>query len=249
MSAAKEARDVDRRVEEMTGHEVIAGIGRVGTIVGEEYESQGTDFVVVDRDEAALARARERGWAWVDGDATEDRVLREAGIIRARSLTAALDNDVANVFVTLTARGLNPGLFIVARASTQPAGEKLLRAGADRVITPTEMGGRRMAAMVIRPMVAEFLDIITRGEGIELKLEQVGLDEEDPLVGLTIGEAHIHSQTGVYVLAVRGVDGSVNTNPSHDTVLRAGDRLVALGTPDQLKKLMSRRRPGTRPAR
>jgi voltage-gated potassium channel len=231
---------MDQRIAGMRGHEVVAGIGRVGTIVGEEYEAQGTDFVVIDLDEDALMVAMERGWAVVRGDATEDAVLRAAGIERARSLTAALDNDIANVFVTLTARGLNPGLFIVARASTQGAGEKLIRSGADRVIIPAEMGGRRMAAMVLRPMVADFLDIVTRGDGIELKLEQIGLLDGGPYVGRTIGDAHIHSQTGAYVLAVRGIDGSVNTNPSPETTMRAGDRLVVLGTAEQLQDLVSR---------
>jgi voltage-gated potassium channel len=231
---------MDKRIGGMSGHEVVAGIGRVGTIAGEEYEARGLDFVVIDKDDEALGRARERGWAWVRGDATEDDTLRAAGIERARSLTAALDNDVANVFVTLTARGLNPGLFIVARASTQTAGEKLKRSGADRVITPTEMGGRRMAAMVVRPMVADFLDIVTRGEGIDLKLEQIELALGDPWAGRTIVDARIHADTGVYVLAVRGADGSVDTNPAPETVMRVGDRLVVLGTPEQIKSLAAR---------
>ena len=239
-SGLLEGRRMDRRISGMSAHHIVAGLGRVGLVVGEELAAAGVPFVVIDASDEAMARAKERDWVWVRGDATEETTLREAGIERARSLTAALDSDAANVFVTLTARGLARDLFIVARATTPSAESKLLRSGADRVITPTEIGGRRMAAMVMKPMVVDFLDVVTRGQGAELKLEQIELSEGDPYVGRTIAETHIRSSTGAYVLAIRGSDGTDNPNPSGDTTMRAGDRLVVLGTEDQLRALADR---------
>lgn len=239
-SGLLEGKRMQKRIEEMSGHHVVAGLGRVGFVVAEEFAAQGVGFVVIDADPTALERARANGWAWVDGDATEEATLREAGIERAASLTVALDSDAANVFVTLSARGMAPGLFIVARATDPSAEDKLRRSGADRVITPTEIGGRRMASMVIRPMVVDFLDVVTGGQGVELKLEQLTLEEGDPLVGATIGDARIRTATGVYVLAVRGSDGVVNPNPPADAELRAGDGLIVLGNEDQLSALAER---------
>lgn len=239
-SGFMEGRRMQRRIADLSGHHVVAGLGRVGSVVGDELEAQGSPFVIIDDSEDAIERAREHGWAWVKGDATEESVLREAGIVKARSLTTALDSDAANVFATLTARGIAPGLFIVARATAPTAEGKLLRSGADRVITPTEIGGRRMAAMVMRPNVVDFLDVVTRGHDIELKLEEIVLSPGDPYEGRSIADAHIRSETGVYVLAVHGVDGSVNSNPDPETVMVAGDRLVVLGTERQLQSLVGR---------
>jgi voltage-gated potassium channel len=236
-SGILEGRRMDKRIAGMTGHHVVAGLGRVGSAVGDEFEAQGVHFVVIDSGEEALEVARKRGWAYVRGDATEECTLREAGIERAKSLTAALDSDAANVFVILTARGIAPSLFIVARATAPSAEDKMRRSGADRVITPTEIGGRRMASMVMRPRVVDFLDIVAGGQRTELKLEEIALGPGDPYVGMTIADAHIRSTTGAYVLAIHGPDGVVNSNPSSDTVMRQGDRLVVLGSDDQLRAL------------
>jgi len=236
-SGLLEGRRMDKRIAGMSGHNLIAGLGRVGSVVAEEFASQNCSFVVVDTDEDALALARARDWAAVRGDATEESTLKAAGIERAQSLTAALDSDADNVFVVLTARGLRPDLFIVSRATTPSAEDKLRRAGADRVITPTEIGGRRMASMVMRPRVVDFLDIVSDGQRTELKLEEIMLSAGDPFVGMTIADAHIRSSTGAYVLAIHGADGKVNSNPSSETVMQGGDRLVVLGSDDQLRAL------------
>jgi voltage-gated potassium channel len=239
-SGLLEGRRMDKRIAGLMGHNVVAGLGRVGKVVAEEFESHGVSFVVVDTDEEALAIAVERGWASIHGDATEESTLRSAGIERATSLVTALDTDAANVFVTLTARGLAPDLLIVARATTPSAESKLMRSGADRVITPTEIGGRRMASMVMRPRVVDFLDVVAGGQRTELKLEEISLSTGDPYVGRTIAETHIRSQTGAYVLAVHGSDGAVNSNPKSETVMRDGDRLVVLGSDEQLRALAGR---------
>jgi voltage-gated potassium channel len=235
-----EGRGMRNRIEKLKSHQIVAGLGRVGLVVAEELERHGRDFVVIDIDDETLQRARDHGWAVVKGDATEEITLREAGVERAAGLIAALDTDAENVFVTLTARGIAPDAVIVARATSPSAESKLLRSGADRVITPTEIGGRRMAAMVTRPDVVDYLDVVGGGTGLDLKLEQIALSEGDPYVGLTIGGAHIRSATGAYVLAVRHGDGSVDRNPDPSLVMTAGDVLIILGSEEQLRAVAGR---------
>jgi voltage-gated potassium channel len=236
-SGLLEGRRMDKRIAGMNGHHVVAGLGRVGSTVAEEYAARGVSFVVIDLSDEALARARERGWAFLKGDASAEETLLASGIMRARSLVTALDTDADNLFVTLTARGMNPALFIVARSTVEAAEPKLRRAGADRVITPTEIGGRRMAAMVLQPVVSEYLDVVTRGEALQFKLEEILLGESDPYTGRSIGDSRIRAETGAYILAVHRAGGTVNTNPSPDLVLESGDRLVAIGTEEQLALL------------
>jgi voltage-gated potassium channel len=236
-SGLLEGRRMDKRIAGMSGHHIVAGIGRVGSTVAEEYDRRGVPFVVIDLNEEAIAHARERDWAYLKGDASAEETLTHAGIDRARSLVTALDTDADNLFVTLTARGMKPDLFIVARSTTAGAEAKLLRAGADRVITPTDIGGRRMAAMVLQPVVSEYLDVVTRGEALQFKLEEILLGESDPYTGSSIGESRIRQETGAYILAVHRGGGDVNTNPPADLVLQAGDRLVAIGTEEQLALL------------
>lgn len=235
-----EGRRMRHRIDGMKGHHIIAGLGRVGFVVAEELEQHGREFVVIDVDDEALARSTERGWASIKGNATEEETLREAGITRADGLIAALDNDASNVFVTLTARGMAPDAIIVARATSPSAESKLIRSGANRVITPTEIGGRRMAAMVTRPDVVDYLDVVSGGAGLEVKLEQITLSEGDPYVGFTIGQAHIRSATGAYVLAVRHADGSVDRNPDPSLEMQADDTLVILGSEEQLRAVAGR---------
>jgi voltage-gated potassium channel len=232
-----EGRRMDRRIAGMSGHNVVAGLGRVGSVVAGQYASRAVPFVVIDAGEDALAQARENGWQYVEGDATEEETLLQAGLDRAKSFVAALDSDAANLFATLTARGMNPDLFIVARSATPAAEARLMRAGADRVITPTEIGGRRMAAMVLQPVVSDYLDVVMRGDALEFKLEEIELSGGDPYVGRSIGEAAIRAETGAYILAVRHADGEVSTNPPKETVLATGDRIVAIGTEEQLATL------------
>lgn len=235
-----EGRRMDKRIAAMSRHHIVAGVGRVGSVVASELSGSEMPVVVIDINPEALARAKEAGLAWIEGDATDEETLVSAGIGRAASLVAALDTDADNLFVTVTAKGLNPDLLVVARSTTTTAESKLRRAGADRVLTPTSIGGRRMAAMVIHPDVSEYLDVCTSDDGVDIKLERVTLGPSDASVGKSIGESRIRSTTGAHVLAVNTVDGHTEDNPSKDLVLRAGDRLVVLGTPAQLDAFAAR---------
>lgn len=227
-------RRMERRVAGMSGHVIVCGWGRVGRAIAGQLERREVDFVVVDVDPERLV---DLPHAALVGDATEDSVLRQAGIERARSLVAATSNDAANLYVTLSARTLNPGIFIVGRARMPDADEKLLRAGADRVINPQAIGGARIAALLVQPHVAEFLDVVTREAGLEFRLEEVPLPPGSVLIGVSLGESHIRARTGALVLAIREPDGSFTTNPPPETVLTEAQVLIIVGTEAQLEAL------------
>jgi len=232
-----EGRRMGKHIDSLSGHHIVAGLGRVGSVVADKLSEEGVDFVVIDADEERVEFAREKGWLVVPGDATSEETHHLAGVERARSLVTALDTDADNLFVTVTARSLNPDLFIVARSSHESSEGKLKKAGANRVITPNIIGGRRMATMVLDPAVSDFLDLVTHGDNIEFRLEEIEVKAGSSFAGKTIRDAAVRAKTGVYILAIQAPNGIVNTNPDSDTVLSIGDRLVVLGTSGQLGAL------------
>lgn len=233
-----EGRRMMTKIESLNGHHIVAGIGRVGSVVARALAEEGVPFLVVESDPESGERARSEGWLVLDADATDEETLLAAGITRAKGLVTALDSDADNLFVTFSARSLNPDLFIVARSSHETSEAKLLRAGADRVLTPNVIGGRRMAAMLMQPVVSDFLDLVFHGDGVEFRLQEVQLRPESSFVGMTIKDAQVRESTGAYILAIQQHGGAVNTNPSPDTALEARDRLVVLGTTAQIDALM-----------
>jgi voltage-gated potassium channel len=232
-----EGRRMERRLDSLSGHTVVAGFGRVGSVVARALADEGAPFVIVDLGEESQVAARESGWLFVLGDATEEEVLEKAGIRRAGSLVTALSADADNLFVTVTARTMNPDVFIVARSSHESTEAKLLNGGANRTMTPNVIGGRRMASMVLHPTVADYLDIVTRGQGVEFRLQEIALEAGSCFEGKTISEARIREITGAQVVAILSTDGTVDANPSAASVLTAGERLVVLGTVDQVAVL------------
>jgi voltage-gated potassium channel len=227
-------RRMERRIGDLQGHVIVCGWGRVGRTIASYVTGAGSDVVVVDRDAERLAQA---GGLTVHGDATDDAVLRAAGIDRARTLVAALDTDAANLYVTLSGRALRPDLFIVARARVESAEAKLTQAGADRVVNPQHIGGARMAAFALQPHVAEFLEIVMHDGSLEFRLEEVAIPPGSALAGSSIRDGHLRDRTGAMVLAMRDKDGHFNTNPPPDTVIEPGHVLIAIGTSVQLKAL------------
>lgn len=227
-------RRMDRKIASMRDHVVICGWGRVGHALARYMASADQEIVIVESDPEAL---RDTTLPTIVGDATDDDVLKQAGIERAKALVAAVDTDAGNLYVTLSGRTLRPDLFIVARARTLASEEKLKRAGADRVVNPQAIGGQRMAAFVLHPHVAEFLDVVMHDGSLEFRLEQVRLSSGSPLADHTLRDTHIRDRTGALVLAVRGTDGNFVTNPDPETVLRQGETLIAVGTADQLDQL------------
>jgi voltage-gated potassium channel len=173
----------------------------------------------------------------VVGDATSDDVLREAGIERAGALVAAIDTDAENLYVTLSGRSLQPGLFIIARARDESSDAKLRRAGADRVVNPQAIGGARMAAFVSQPNVAEFLDVVMHDRQFEFQLAEVTIDGGSPLAGATLRDAQIRERTGALILALRTAAGAYLTKPGPDAVISAGQILICIGTAGELASL------------
>jgi voltage-gated potassium channel len=227
-------RRMDRKIAGMSGHVIVCGWGRVGQAIAPYVAASGTPLVIVDADADRLEGIEH---CCIVGDATDDAVLRAAGIERARALVAAIDTDAENLFVSLTGRSLRPDLFIVARARTASSEEKLRRAGANRVVNPQAIGGERMAAFLLQPHVAEFVDVVMHDGSLEFRLEEVPVPAGSPIAGRTIREAHIRDTTGALVLALRTADGSFLTNPDPSTPIEAGQILIAVGTADQAAAL------------
>jgi voltage-gated potassium channel len=227
-------RRMERTISSMHGQVVICGWGRVGRSIAAEVSASGQALVVVDQDPVRLADCP---YPTVSGDATEDGVLLAAGVERASALVAAVDVDASNSFISLSARALRPDLFIVARARSLDSEEKLRRSGADRVVNPQNIGGARMAAFVLRPHVAEFLDVVMHERNLEFRLEELDVTTDSPVAGMTLRDAHLRDRSGALVLALRGPDGEFNTNPSPDTSIQPGQVLIAIGTEDELRSL------------
>lgn len=228
---------MERRASKMEGHFVICGYGRIGRQVALEFKRRGIPFVVIEQDPEVAQRVREEGITVIEGDATKDEVLEVAGIRRAKGLVAVADSDADNVFIVLSARSLNPDLFIVARSETEEGEDKLRKAGADRVVAPYAIGGRRIAVAALRPAVLEFLDAVMRSDEEEWNLEEVRVERGSELEGRSLREADVRGRTGAIVLAVKTEEGELLTNPSPDRPLRAGDVLITLGTMKQLEEL------------
>ena len=227
-------RRMEKTLGSMQGHVIICGWGRVGQAIAGEVAEAGRPFVVVDNDPDRLALSPH---PTVLGDATEDATLQSAGIERAAALVAAVDVDAANSFITLSARAFRPDLFIVSRARSTDSEEKLLRAGADRVVNPQNIGGARMAAFVLRPHVAEFLDVVMHERNLEFRLEELEIEPTSAIARRSLRDAHLRDRTGALVLALRDPAGRFLTNPPPDTALEPGHVLIAIGTGEELKAL------------
>lgn len=227
-------RRMDRKIADMRGHVIVCGWGRVGKAVAHDLARSGRAVVVVDQNPDRLLDV---GYPTIVGDATADATMRAAGVEHASALVAALQGDAENLFVTLSSRALNPGLFIVARARAEESIDKLSRAGADRVVNPQELGAARMASFVVQPNVAEFVDVVMHERSMDFRMQEVEITTGSRLAGVTLRDANLRREAGVLVLAVRGDDGAFTTNPDPDLVIHAGNVIIAVGTDDALSML------------
>lgn len=228
-------RRMERSIASVRDHVIVCGWGRVGRAIASEVVEAGRPLVVVEQDEGRLVDIAHPA---VIGDATEDAILRRAGIERAAALVAAVDSDADNSFIALSTRAMRPDLFIVARSRGIDAEDKLRRAGADRVVNPQHIGGSRMAAFVLRPHVAEFLDVVMHERTLEFRLEEVLVTEASPIAGFTLRDSHLRDRTGALVLALRHPDGTFQTNPTPEDEVRAGHVIIAIGTATELRALV-----------
>ena len=237
LSGALTERRRERTIEQLRDHFIICGYGRVGRRVAEEFRASDVPYLVLDFHEDALAAAQEDGALLLEGDATKDENLRRAGLERARGLVAASDSDADNLYVVLSARSARPDLTIVARASGADAERKLALAGADRIVLPYTTAGRVMANLVLKPQVTAFLDVVTTATGPDLQLAEIEVRETSSAAGRTIRELRIRHQTGALVVSLRKADGSFDTTPEPDTPIEAGDVLIGVGSPDEIRAL------------
>jgi voltage-gated potassium channel len=230
-----------KKIEALSSHIVVAGSGATGKHVIEELIATQTPFVVIERNHEHIQRISQTmmngEMLFVHGDATEDHALVEAGIERAAGIVAALTHDKDNLFVTLSARSLNPNARIVSKVTEDESAPKMLKAGATAVVSPTQIGGRRMASELIRPEVNEFLDQMLRDKDKSLRLEEVVIPKTSPYIGHALRDAPIRRETNLLVIAVRQPTREFVYNPEPDFVLEAGMTLVVMGAADGVKKL------------
>jgi voltage-gated potassium channel len=232
-----EARRQARMLDELNQHFIVCGFGRIGRTVVDEFRRQDVPFVVIDRDPERVHDVIEAGSLAVCADASSEDVLRRVGIDRARGLIAAVSTDAENVYTILSARLLKPDLFIIARAETEDAKRKLTRAGANRVISPYQIGALQIAQTALRPAVVDFVQLATSSDRLDLAMEQVRIEPSAPLAGQSFISANLRQRFGVVVVGVQRASGRMEFNPSPDVVMQPGDQLVVLGPPDNVKRI------------
>jgi voltage-gated potassium channel len=224
------------KMSKLRDHFIICGAGRVGSHLIRGLKDTDGPFVVIESDPRKVEELSDRGIAVLVRDATLEESLREAGVEYARGLATCLADDADNVYVVLTARDLNPNLHIVARAAEEQAESKLIRAGANRVVAPSIIGGHRMAMALMKPAVGDFLDSVTANE-LELGFEQLEIQGSSRLIGHKLRETVIRSELNIVVVSIRRNNGNVIFNPSGETEIQNGDMLVAIGNAESLRKL------------
>ena len=226
---------LEKKIKDLDHHYIICGYGRMGRIICRELKAKGEEFIVIEKNPNKL-HERENILI-MEGDATQDEVLIEAGIEKAKGLISVLPTDAENLFVVLSARGLNQLLLIVARAGEEGSGQKLLRAGADRVTSPYHIGGLHIANTILRPSVVDFIEFATKSGNIDLQMEEVTISEKSKLVGVTLDEGGIGRDLGIIIVAIRKSSGDMKFNPTSHDIIETGDTLIALGEIPKLRVL------------
>lgn len=240
-------RRMTRGIEQLSGHAILCGYGRAGRILAQELQRSGLAFVVVDQDEAKLNDAEAQGMLVLEGNAIEEAVLEKAGVMRAKVLATVLPDDAANVFITLTARELNPEVEIIARAENPSTEKKLIRSGANRVVLPAVIGGLRMAQLITRPGAEQMLASPESNAAIQHEIEQIGLKLDEltvtqgsPLDGHTLGDIELKGNRSFLIVGVRRKEGEILLDPEADCPLQGGDAVIVLGHSAELPQLARR---------
>ena len=236
-------RIMNRVIQAMERHFVVCGFGRVGEEITREFQERGAEFLVIDVAAESIERAERLGCPTVQGDAADEQILRQAGIDRARCLLVATDSDQVNVYITLTAKNLNPSLYVIARSAGAFSEEKLRLAGADRVVSPYAIGGRRMVISALQPMMTDFIDTLVAGRQGDLILAELEITKDSPLVGAALSDCFAKAPS-TKVLGVRHSEGSLVVGPKGDERLRAGDIVIVLAEEDEIARLGGRRNKG-----
>ncbi|MCX7823040.1 MAG: potassium channel protein [Syntrophobacterales bacterium] len=231
-------RKMKKRLSQISNHYIICGYGQMGKVVTRELLRYQLPVVVIEKAEEELIKLEEAGIPYLQGDATEEEVLIEAGINKAQGLVSVVTKDTDNVFIVLTARDLNKDLLICARAGSPGAEKRLKKAGADRVVSPYASGALRIAHNIIRPTVTDFLELALSGEGMELGMEEIRLPSGAHIVGKNLVDSNIRSSYNLIVVAIKKFDGSMIYNPTPYETLQEGDTLIAIGPKQNLSRFV-----------
>lgn len=230
-------KKVEKQIEALTGHYIICGFGRIGSLICKEFKANGLKFVIIEKNVEAAERLTEDDYLYMKGDATLDETLLKAGINRAKGLISVVTSDTENVYITLTARGLNPDLYIMSRSGEEGSDIKLKRAGANKVVSPYTIGGNRMAQSILRPNVVDFIEIATGHEHLELQMEEIGIPAHSAFVGETLVTSGFRKEIGVIIVGIKKGHGKMVFNPHSQTKIEEHDTLIVLGDPASIHKL------------
>jgi len=227
---------INAMIKKMSNHYIICGDGEITELIIKEFETNGLSFVIISNDETAIEEYSKRSIVYLKGDPIKDEVLMAAGIERAQGLISNLPNDVGNVFVVLSAKNLNPKLKIITRSENENSLEKLKKAGADKVIAPNMICGRRMAAAMIKPSIVDFLDTVMHGQNLDLQMEEITIQSDSEVIGRSLIDSGIRQKSGAIVIAMKKGDKLI-TNPLPTTILEVSDRIIVLGNSSQMELL------------
>jgi voltage-gated potassium channel len=228
---------MEKAIDKMKNHYIVCGCGRIGYLICRELAAEKVDFVVVDNNPEVIQKIGEDGFVYFRGDAIHDKCLIGAGIKRARGIVCVLPTDAQNLYVILTAKELNPDIWILSRSEEEESEHRLLRAGANRVMSPYTLGGTRMAMAILRPAMLDFIEITTRRQSLELRMDELEICEGSPLIGKSLEESEIRQRYGLIIVAVKKESGKMIFNPVASYVIQSGDKLIALGEEDNVSKL------------
>jgi voltage-gated potassium channel len=230
-------RRLEKKLKDLRDHYIVCGYGRMGKIVARELKHEKLKFAVIEKNEVILDSDEKNGTLIIQGDATRDDLLKRVGIEHAKCLISVLPTDAENLYVVLSARGLKPDLLIVARAGEEGSEQKLLRAGADRVVSPYHIGGLRMAHSVLKPAVVDFIEFATKSGNIDLQIEEITIQEGSQLANLSLDECGIGRDLGIIIVAIKQKTGEMRFNPTFRTAIQIGDTLIAVGETSKLALL------------
>jgi voltage-gated potassium channel len=230
-------KKVEKTIEELRDHYIVCGYGRIGSLICRDFAAEPIPFVVVENNPEVIEKLTEDNVPFLRGNATEDETLLKAGIKRAKGLVSVVTSDTENVYITLTARGLNPDLYILARSGEPGSEIKLTRAGANKVVSPYHIGGSRMAQAILRPNVVDFIEIAMGRGHIDLQMEEISIPDRSPFLGKNLKEAGLRKDTGVIIVGIKQANGKMLFNPGSASLIEAKDTLIVLGQPASIAKL------------
>jgi voltage-gated potassium channel len=230
-------KKVEKQIDALNDHYIICGYGRIGSLICREFKANNLPFVIVEKSAEAIEKLDEEGYLHMRGDATLDETLLKAGIKRAKGLISVVTSDTENVYITLTARGLNPDLYILARSGEEGSDLKLKRAGASKVVSPYIIGGSRMAQSILRPNVVDFIEIATGSEHMDLQMEEINIPHHSAFAGETLVSCGFRKEIGVIIVGIKKSHGNMIFNPHSQAKIEGGDTLIVLGEPGSIAKL------------